>query len=136
MKTFALLAAALVTLSSTANSQPKPPFELCAGDRVVLIGDTLIEREPLYGAIEQRFTTQFPDRSITFRNLGWSADTPTGISRASFDFDKPGKSFELLTNQIAQVRPTVVIFGYGMANSFDGEAGVSDFKKQMRTLMN
>src|SRR6187455_2950099 len=70
------------------------PFEFRDGDRVVLIGDTLIEREPAHGYVEQRLTTEFPTRHVTFRNLGWSADTPAGESRASFDFDKPGKGFE------------------------------------------
>ncbi|HZO83674.1 MAG TPA: hypothetical protein VFC26_00545, partial [Verrucomicrobiae bacterium] len=51
-------------------------FELRDGDRVVLLGDTFIEREQRYGHIEYFFTTHWPDRNITFRNLGWSADTP------------------------------------------------------------
>src|SRR5258707_5466543 len=46
---------------------------------------------------------------LTFRNLGWSADTPRGESRASFDFDKPGKSFEKLKDELAALKPTVEI---------------------------
>src|SRR5580765_6312814 len=101
--------------------EPKPTFELKEGDRVVLLGDTLIEREQLSGYLEERLTIEFPERNVIFRNLGWSADTPTGESRASFDFDKPGKGFEKLTNQVAAVQPTVVILGYGMASSLDQE---------------
>lgn len=58
------------------------PFELRDGDRVVFIGDRLIEGEQQAGWIELMLTTQFPDRSITFRNLGWNGDTPAGESRA------------------------------------------------------
>ena len=54
------------------------PFELKDGDRVVFLGDTFIEREQYYGWIELMLTTRFPDRNVTFRNLGWSADTPAG----------------------------------------------------------
>jgi putative heme-binding domain-containing protein len=111
------------------------PFELRAGDRVALIGDTLIEREQAYGYFETRMTAQFQDRNVTFRNLGWSGDTPQGISRASFDFDKPGKAFEKLKEQVAAVRPTVVILGYGMASSFDGEKGLPQFKTGLLKLM-
>jgi putative heme-binding domain-containing protein len=100
-------------------------LELRDGDRVVLLGDTFIEREQRYGHIEHFFTTHWPDRNVTFRNLGWSADTPEGISRAGFDPD--AKGWYHLTNQIAAVRPTVVFLGYGMANSFAGQAGLTNF---------
>ena len=84
-------------------------FEFEDGDRVVFVGDTLVEREQLYGYIEQRLTVEFPDRNVTFRNLGWSADTPAGESRASFDFDKPGKGFQKLKDQMAAIQPTFPI---------------------------
>jgi putative heme-binding domain-containing protein len=116
-------------------AQPKPLLELRDGDRVALIGDTLIEREQTYGFVEERLTARFPERNIIFRNLGWSADTPAGESRASFDFDKPGRGFELLKEQIKSVQPTVVIVGYGMASSFDGEAGLAKFKSDMNRLL-
>src|SRR5438552_2509839 len=100
-------------------AESKRPFELRDGDRVVLLGDTLIEREQAYGYLEERLTIQFPERNIIFRNLGWSADTPIGTSRASFDFDKPGMGFNKLKECVASVQPTVVILGYGMASSLE-----------------
>ena len=101
---------------------------------MVLIGDTLIEREAAYGYVEQRLTTQFPDRHVTFRNLGWSGDTPKGEARASFDFNKPGKGFGKLKQQLTAVQPTVVILGYGMASSFDGPSGLNRFKVAITNL--
>src|SRR6267378_4495853 len=68
-----------------AAAQNPAPLELTDGDRVVMVGDTLIEREQAYGYIEFQLTTHFPDRQVTFRNLGWSADTPQGQSRVGFD---------------------------------------------------
>lgn len=125
----------LAGLAGSALAQPKPTLDLKDGDRVVLVGDALIEREQSYGYVEQRLTVRFPERNVIFRNLGWSGDMPDGISRASFDFDKPGKSFEKLRDHIAAVQPTVVILGYGMASSFDGEAGLPKFKADMKRLM-
>src|SRR5438309_9067833 len=107
-------------------------FELRDGDRVVLLGDTLIEREQSYGYLEFLLTTQFPDRNVTFRNLGWSADTPAGISRASFD--PPEKGFERIKEQLTAIKPTVAILGYGMACSFDGEAGLAQFSADLEKL--
>src|SRR6185437_12088100 len=125
----------LFALSGFSLHAARPALELRAGDRVLFVGDTLMEREQSYGYLEERLTVQFPDRDIKFRNLGWSADTPAGISRASFDFNNPAKVFELLANQIAVVQPTVVLIGYGMANSFDGEAGIAQFKANLNKLV-
>ena len=76
-----------------ATAQNTNAFDLRDGDRVVLVGDTLIEREQSHGHIEFLFTTQFPDRQVTFRNLGWSGDTPLGQSRVGFDHSKPPEAW-------------------------------------------
>src|ERR1700704_2442432 len=89
------------------------PFEIKDGDRVLFLGDTLLEREGTYGYLETRMAEQFPDRRFTVRNLAFSADTPLGWSRASFD--PAAKGFERLKEQLALVKPTVVFLGYGMA---------------------
>ena len=91
------------------------PFEIVEGDRVLLLGDTLLERENTYGYLETRMHEQFPDRHFTVRNLSWAGDTPHGVSRASFDLPEMG--WERLKESIALVKPTVVFLGYGMAAS-------------------
>jgi len=91
---------------------PAKPFELREGDRVVFLGDTLMEREKDFGYIELMMTLQFPDRNVTFRNLGWSADTPVGISRVSFDWPRSeGEMFRGLMEPVRQTQRTVVVPG-------------------------
>ena len=116
-------------------SQAGEKFEPREGDRIALVGDTLIEREQQSGWLETVFYRSFPDRHFIVRNVGWSADTPAGESRAGFDFTDANKGFQQLTNQIAEVKPTVVFLGYGMANSFDGPAGVEKFKSDLVRLI-
>jgi putative heme-binding domain-containing protein len=133
-----LLIAALIAVIAPgrATAQNTNVFDLRDGDRVVLIGDTLIERELTYGHIEYLLTTQFHDRNVTFRNFGWSGDTPLGQARVGFDHGKPPEAwFQQLTNSIAQLNPTVVFLGYGMAGSFAGEAGLSKFGSDLDKLM-
>ncbi len=91
------------------------PFEIKDGDRVLFLGDTLLEREGTYGYLEMRMQERFADRHFTVRNLAFSADTPLGWSRASFD--PVDKGFDRLKEQIDLVKPTVVFLGYGMAAS-------------------
>ncbi len=129
----ALFCAALSAL--TASAQNTNRLDIVDGDRVLLLGDTLIEREQEYCHLELRLHERFKDRQFIVRNLGWSADTPRGTSRSSFDFRDPDKVFNRLRDQIAQVKPTVVVLGYGMANSFDGIDAVAPFKSDMARLM-
>jgi hypothetical protein len=132
---------ALLLLIFVARSvHAAPPFELRDGDRVVLIGDTLIEREQHYGWIELTLTTRFPDRNVTFRNIGWSGDTPAGDSRFGLSLlqaglEPPDEGWKQLREQIRQLKPTVVILGYGMASSFGGEKGLPKFAADMNRLM-
>lgn len=109
-------------------------FEFRDGDRVALLGDTFIEREQAEGYIESRLSSRLQDKKVIFRNLGWSADTVLGESRAGFD--APEKGFDRLKEQIAAIKPTVAILGYGMASSFQGAKGLPRFKADMNTLMN
>src|SRR4051812_46440909 len=114
---------AMLCPALTFAAAPAKPFELRDGDRVVFLGDTLMEREKDFGYIELMMTLRFPERNVTFRNLGWSADTPVGISRVSFDWPKgEGEMFRVLMEQVRQVQPTVVMLGYGMANSLEDAA--------------
>ena len=132
-----LLAVASHLLSSLSTSaQNTNALEFRDGDRVVMVGDTFIEREREHGMIEFLATTQFPDRHVTFRNLGWSGDTPQGQSRVGFDHSKPAAEwFKQLTNSIAQLNPTVIFLGYGMANSFQGEPGLAGLTSDLTKLM-
>jgi lysophospholipase L1-like esterase len=108
-------------------------FSLHDGDRVVLIGSTLIEREQRYGYWETRLTSRWPERNITFRNLGWSGDTVWGESRASFDTVVVG--YKRLLEHTLALKPTVLIIGYGTNESFAGAAGLIRFQKQFEKLL-
>jgi hypothetical protein len=129
MNRFIFLLAVLCPALAFA-AAPQKPFELRDGDRVVFLGDALMEREKDYGYIELMMTLRFPDRNVTFRNLGWSTDTPVGISRVSFDWPKgEGEMFRVLMEQVRQVQPTVMVLGYGMASSLE-DAAATEMERQ------
>ena len=115
MRSLIVLALTFALLATLTPLRAAEPFEIKDGDRVLFLGDTLLEREGTYGYLETRMHEQFPDRHFIVRNLAFSADTPLGWSRASFD--PAAKGFDRLKEQIALVKPTVVFLGYGMAAS-------------------
>ncbi len=125
-----LLSCGVVVRAAAAADEP---FELRDGDRVVLLGDTLIERAQAYGYLETSLTRRWPDRNVTFRNLGWSGDTVFADSRAGFD--TPAKGFERLREQLTSLRPTIVFLGYGANDSQAGEAGLDRFTQGLERLL-
>lgn len=132
---FFSLIATLALSSATA-----APFEFREGDRVLFLGDTLMEREQYHGYIELALATHAPSTKVTFRNLGWSADTPDGASRFGLSLLQAGhepadEGWKQLLAQIDIVKPTVVFLGYGMANSFEGEEGLPKFLGHMNKLI-
>jgi lysophospholipase L1-like esterase len=108
-------------------------FKLTDGDRVVLIGSTLIEREQESGYWETALTSRFPKANVTFRNLGWSGDTVFCDSRAMFE--SPAVGLQHLKEDLAELKPTVILLGYGINESFAGEAGLPRFQKGLATLL-
>ncbi|MFO0950784.1 MAG: SGNH/GDSL hydrolase family protein [Isosphaeraceae bacterium] len=123
-----------VNLLLTFTSSAAPPrFEWKDGDRVVLIGDTFVEREQTHGYLEAFVAARNPGRSLTFRNLGWSADTVSGLSRSGFG--KADEGFRQLKEHVVALKPTVLIVGYGMAASFDGAAGVPGFVSSLNATL-
>ena len=117
-----------------------PLFELKDGDRVALLGDAFIEREQYEGWIELAATTQFPDRAVTFRNLGWNGDTPAGDSRNGLSLlqagmEPPEEGWRQLLNQLAVYKPNVIVLGYGMAASLPGVDSAEKFQANLERLL-
>lgn len=112
-------------------------LELREGDRVVFLGDTFLEREGDYGHLEAALTRRFADRNVTFRNLAWAADNPTGRARASFDWNKPDSEWlKRVKEQVAIAKPTVAILSYGMTAALEGGIdGAAQHRAELARLM-
>ena len=127
MRTYAILLVTLVPLSV----QAADAFALREGDRVVLIGSTLIEREQRYGYWETALTERYP--GVTFRNLGWSGDTVFGTAQARFG--PVAEGYDHRQEHVAIVKPTIILIGYGTNESFEGEAGLTKFLDGLNVLL-
>jgi poly(3-hydroxybutyrate) depolymerase/lysophospholipase L1-like esterase len=117
----------------TDGSKPLKQARLEKGDRVVLLGNTLIEREQQYGYWETALTRLNPNKNIVFRNLGWSGDTVFGDARAGFGTVADG--FRQLKEHVFANKPTVIVLGYGPNESFKGQAGLPGFVRGLDTLL-
>ncbi|MBC8244071.1 MAG: c-type cytochrome [Verrucomicrobia bacterium] len=139
--------------SSGAVKTPKPPpkpalkvfprkrekFNFIGGDRVLLVGDGLIEQAQKHGYLEYRITVQNSGKKLYFHNIGWSGDTPAGIARDGLGTRQAGhepanEGWLQLSRQVADIKPTVAIIGYGMASSLDGST-LEQFKSDYQRLV-
>ena len=122
----------LTTTSTSASEAGATSWSLQAGDRVVLLGDTVIEREGERGVIETALVAAHPGADLTFRNLGWSGDTVWAESRGVFD--APSAGYARLLDLVGALRPTVVFVAYGRNESLAGAGGLEAFRVQLVRL--
>ncbi|GAB3547038.1 GDSL-type esterase/lipase family protein [Spirosoma fluminis] len=120
-------------LSRMSLGQAPETFELKMGDRVAFLGNSLMEDDVQYGYLELALTTRFPNRNVTFRNIGWSGDNVFGEARSYVT--TPPSPYELLIQQLTNTKPTVVFLAYGGVEAQDGEAGLGRFKQGLNRLL-
>lgn len=108
-------------------------FQFRNGDRVVLLGNTFVERAQKYGHIETALTLAAGDSQVTFRNLAWSGDTVFGDARSYFGPPKEG--FDRLRADLTRIKPTVVIVCYGAVAAFEGKEGLGKFTSGYERLL-
>ncbi|MBL8822397.1 MAG: hypothetical protein JNJ77_07405 [Planctomycetia bacterium] len=114
-------------------SLPAPSFDIKDGDRIVMVGGALVEREQQFGQVELLLHMTHKDKKFTVRNLGWSGDTVWGEARAGFGTQADG--YRTLVEQVKAAKPTLLILGYGTCEAFAGKPGVEKFEKQYRQLL-
>ncbi len=128
-----MLVSALLAAALGAPPEAPKPFELKDGDRVVWLGNTLVEREQRYGFWETALIAANADKNITVRNLGWSGDTVFGDARAGFD--TAAKGFERMVSLTLELKPTVIFVSFGTNEAFEGKEGLPKFEKGLEKLL-
>lgn len=112
----------ILLIQSTARAGA---FEFKDGDRVVLVGGTIVEREQKFGFLETRLALAVGTKKLTVRNLGWSGDTVFGTARSYFG--PPAEGIERLSKHLAMLQPTVLLACYGHDVALDRELKIDDF---------
>ena len=125
----------LVLLISNFSNVVGDQIRFEKGQSIVFLGDTFVERAQEFGHLEATFSSAFPSKNIKFRNLGWSADTVRGLSRAGFDHLKARPGWDHLLNALKDSDPDWVVMGYGMAESFQGPENTDSFTQGYKELI-
>ncbi|MFM7038738.1 MAG: GDSL-type esterase/lipase family protein [Planctomycetaceae bacterium] len=105
------------------------PFAFEDGDHVCLVGATFIERAQLFEHLEATLAGTLGARRVTFRNLGWSADTVFAESRGIFD--PPAAGYLRMVEQVRAEEPTVVLVSYGQNEALSAGMTPENFARQL-----
>ncbi|QDU30823.1 Membrane bound L-sorbosone dehydrogenase [Anatilimnocola aggregata] len=123
-----LLCTGLLTLAlNRATAADAPQLKLAKGNKIVLIGNTLAERQQHFGHFETLLHSRFPELNLVVRNLGWSADELT-LRPRSKDFNDHG-------HKLTDHKPDVILAFFGFNESFGGEKGLEKFKGDLQNFI-
>lgn len=103
------------------------PLELKSGDRIALIGNTLLERAQHFGCFESLLQQTYPKHQLVVRNLAWPADTPELQPRPA--------NFADLHQHLRHERIDVIFAAFGFNESFAGKEGVEAFQKSLSRFL-
>jgi len=99
------------------------PLQLQRGDRIALIGNTLLERSQEFGHFEAMLQQMFPELQLVVRHLAWSADE-IGLQ------PRPA-NFADTEQHLVHEKIDVIIAAFGFNESFAGEPGLPEFQRQL-----
>ncbi len=94
-----------------------------AGDKVVILGNTLAERMQYFNYWETLLHRRFPQQKLVVRNLGWSGDT-IGSRMRSQDFQDHGHT-------LVDHQPNLILAMFGYSESFAGQSGIAAFEEKL-----
>ena len=102
-------------------------LELRPSDRIILVGNTLADRQQYFNHFETTLLGLYPQLELSLRNLGWSADTLTLQPRPL--------NFGDATQHLTTYKADVMLAFFGANESFEGEAGVAQFEKDLEAYV-
>lgn len=125
-----------LTLSRPSTPPPprRPPFLLKPGDRVLFLGDGVLESEADHGYFETRLESQYPTHRFTFRNLSRSPNNrlrdadPVAAARDFAWIDR-------LAAEARALRPDVVVLGYGTRAGLGGGDALAAYTNTYARLL-
>ncbi len=114
----------LVCVSLLIVQAAYPKLTLKKGDRVLLYGNSFIERLQEHGLFEASVQYVNPGKNIEFRSLAWTGDEVGHRLR-------PERYVNHLKKLLEKWPANVVILGFGQNESFLGASGVARFQHDL-----
>ena len=117
----------LVSLFQSCSAHAQQKLELNKGDHIAVIGNTLADRMQHSGHLEATLHYRFPEHNLVVRDLGFSGDTLTTRPRSE-NFGSPDE-------WLSRVKANVIIAFFGYNESYAGEAGLPQFRRDLEAFI-
>ncbi len=116
----------LLTAASTA-SAVLAEAPILPGDRVAIVGNTFADQIREHGYLETLLLQRTRENPVSIRNLGWGGDMLTLRDRPT--------NFPTEESTLTAHKTDVIIACFGLGESFNGEVGLEDFKKNVAAFI-
>ncbi|MGI9428576.1 MAG: PVC-type heme-binding CxxCH protein, partial [Bythopirellula sp.] len=110
-------------MAPLARSETTLPLELRPGDRIAVVGSGLADRMQHHGWLETYLQAYLPEHQLVVRHLGFTGDELTQRMRSA--------GFGTPEEWLQRTAANVVFAFFGFNESFRGEEGLADFKKDL-----
>lgn len=111
----------------TKSVETSLPLSLSEGERIVLIGNTLFDRDRLFGYFESLIHQTHPEEKLTVRTLAWAAD--------EVDLQPRPDNFGDLDQHLTAQKADVIFAAFGYNESFAGIGAIPEFKRRLRAFI-
>lgn len=127
LKRYGIYANTAPRAAAVEGVQTTLPLKFTKGDRIALVGNTLLDRSRLFGYWESMIQQGFPDHRLVVRHLAWSADTSKLQPRPA--------NFADLEQHLAHEKVDVILAAFGFNESFQGIDGLDDFRDELTAFL-
>lgn len=103
------------------------PLKLEKGERIVFIGNLLLDAERRNGHLETLIHQHHSQHELTFRNLAWPAD--------EIDLMPRPDNFGDLDQHLTYFKADVIIAAFGFNESFAGKEALPDFEDRLGVFL-
>jgi glucose/arabinose dehydrogenase/azurin len=159
-----VLSISMLCINPATAQAPNPGFAPKKGDHIILLGNTFADRMRHYGYFETLLQKNYPDKQLTLRNMGWSADE-VGLQPRPLNFPGFGEktsrltegkkevkfqgythegerivmpvplNFQGLNQDLSDQKADIIFLCFGMNEAFKGAAGIPQFEKDLQTFI-
>ncbi len=147
---FLCLLTAFIGTQCTQTEEPALPVK--KGDHIVLIGNNLCSHMMNFGHFETEMQLRYPDSLLLIRNMCDGGNTPgfrphsgrgvpwafPGAERFQTELGNPSHSqghFEMPDQWLTRLKADVIIACFGFSESFQGEAGLENYKAELQAFI-
>lgn len=114
---------ALLLLPSCTHRSAVQPLDPARNSHIVFIGNTFAERLQHFDYFEALLYKSFPDRDLTVRNLGWSADEVALQPRPL--------NFGSLDEHLSKEKADIIFACFGLNEAFKGSDSLDVFRQNL-----